>query len=252
MCLICSEQIPPSIELEITCKDIREIPALPEGIEILIISYCPELEKISNIPETVRVLRIIQCEKLEAVPPLPRILTEMYVNNTGILVFPPVFHTLLTEIFMLRTPVKIIPSLPPTIRNLSLNNSDIVSFSEPVYPSIEFLDCSHCKNLEKLPSLPNIRLLYSQSCEKLKLIGSVNSNSSIFCWNCPLLIADFGRKVLSARSPYVNTSKETKGKIILIQRCFRKQLFRKKIILRSIINSRLNYDVREYISRFLV
>jgi len=252
MCLICSGGIPPSIELEITCQNIREIPPLFEGVEILIISGCPELVKISNIPDTVRTLRIIHCEKLQVIPTLPAVLSEIYINTTGILSIPPVFHTLLAEIFILQTPIKTVPILPPTIRNLSLNDSDIVSFSEDEYPTIEFLDCSHCKNLEKLPSLPNIRILYSQSCQKLKLIGRVNPNSSIFCWNCPLLIADFGRKVLSARSPYVNTPEKTKKKIILIQRRFRNYLFKKKIILRSLVKSRLNYDLREYITRFLV
>jgi len=193
MCFICrKEPFGDARRLDICCKDLTRIPALPvyvtdliiretkishlphlhQGLISLAISECHSLVFTSPLPSSLESLHIFFCEKLEnlqlpknlrsftcnycpiqELSELPPNLTNLDVSNCVDLSCIPTLPDSLIYYRCGRTKIKELKKLPPNLRELFISNTRI-SYIPPLPNTLLALCCDRCP-ISSLPELPD-------------------------------------------------------------------------------------------------
>lgn len=130
-------------------KDVEEIPALPDSVEVLMCSY----NKLQSLPELPDGIRVVECEEnqLTALPELPDTLEEIYCYNNKIEYLPELPENL--EIFYCyENAITNMPELPAGLQDLRCSDNQLTQLPE-LPENLEILHCvrNQLTSLSKLP-----------------------------------------------------------------------------------------------------
>jgi hypothetical protein len=157
-------------ELKIKGTHIRELPVLPDTLEVLELERNDELTSLPPLPPHLRVLKFPVCSVRELPSPLPpelEILDCGYNQLSELPELPPSLRELSCDGFRFsREDVHLttLPRLPDGLQNLSCRGQWIQNL--PLLPpSLVSLRCDE-SSLQALPVLPStLRLLTSSGCQ---------------------------------------------------------------------------------------
>lgn len=114
--------------LRLSDTKITELPALPEGLETLVMCYVAGINAITKLPSS---LKTLDCwgTPIKCLPPLPNGLIELIIS---------------------RTKINCLPAQPDSLQVLRCSDTDI-KYIANLSPSLRFLNVSG-SSLKKLPS----------------------------------------------------------------------------------------------------
>lgn len=257
MCYACEETTDMGMSLEgnklvLNCPFVIKLRSITMmGVDTMVIRDCFCLKTIENVPEGIIELKIIDCPNLETLPVLPNSLLAISVSRSSVVSLPilPVF---LIDLFLDDLPLAHLPLLPNSLEQLTFTSCKrIQTIPNIKFERLELLDCSHSSRLEELPDISSVLYLHIYGCTGLKKIGKKRAVlNSVYCWNCPLLIANFSQKVTTSGSPYINIQKSLETRIVKFQRKIRDVFFRRKVALRCCLKL-IPFDIKEYLMKFV-
>jgi E3 ubiquitin-protein ligase SspH2 len=163
--------LPPGLRvLRCSQTKVKELPQLPEGLEILVICYLEGLKVIPKLPST---LKILDCwgTPITVLPMLHDGLIELICTRTKITVLPKLPDSL-KVLESSENAIKYVPKLGPNLKTLKLSSSKLVSLPEDLPYYLETLDVSNTfiKELPKLPSFLQTLSIVNTTVRQLPLL----------------------------------------------------------------------------------
>ena len=245
MCIICEgEKLEGKRAVNIDlCRSIKELPALPEGLEVL---RCV-MTNITSLPDLPKSLRRLICfdSKLNSLPPLPEGLEDLHCDNNNLTCLP-VLPKSLINLSCCFNRIKVLPELPEKLQKLFCTNTEIKVL--PALPaSLYHLSCGACKKLGSLPTLPEQMSVLNISSTRITSLNYWPKNiNGFYCDNT--MITDVPEALLipcwPQRCPFLEYNnpyyKERMKNLYVLQKWSRKRMWKRRL------------NRRHYLKKFII